>query len=139
MAKKNLGAGYKLKKIQMHQDDVKKDDRDGLKIGVANGLNLTHFLNELFYLNYDEELTDEDLDAAMRKEFPVRENFQNISAYRSYYNSAKHGHGQGEPLEGEYKLKAFKPEKPEPPKKVTKKEEAAKGKTPPKAKAGSKK
>jgi len=134
MAKKASG-GYPLpSKWNIHDKSEAKAERDGLEIGVANGLNLTKFLNELFYNNFENQMTDEELDAAMRAEFPKRTKFQKISAYRSYYNNNLHGHGQGDVLEGEYRLPAFRPVKDVPPpkaKKESKEEKTVKTKAPP--------
>lgn len=130
MAKKNLGSGYKLKKLYMYEASEAKPpaERDGVDIGVANGLNLTKFLNELFYANFDLGMCDRELDDAMRKEFPAREKFQTISSYRSYFNQGVHGHGVVSPktgafekLEGEYRLTAF----PDPEKEAAREAKAA--------------
>ena len=111
--RKPLGKGYKIK-LELHQEDVKpKEDRDGENIGVANGLKLTHFLNEVFYANYEKELLDAEILEAMETEFPNREKFQSVAAYRSYFNGALHGFGIGEPMEGEEKLPVFRPTKDE--------------------------
>ena len=111
--RKPLGKGYGIK-MELHQEDVKpKEDRDGENIGVANGLKLTHFLNEVFYANYEKELLDAEILEAMETEFPNREKFQSVAAYRSYFNGALHGFGIGEPMEGEEKLPVFRPTKDE--------------------------
>jgi len=109
-----VGKGWKLPKLELHKEDVKDNaDRDGEKIGIANGLNLTHFLNELFYMNFEKEWLDSEMLEFMEKEFPLREKFQSVAAYRSYFNGALHGHGIGEALEGDEKLPVFRPTKDE--------------------------
>lgn len=122
MAKKSVSrsGGYKLKKLQLtgvmySEDDIKPPaERDGIRIGVANGLNITHFTNELFFANFDARLTDDELTDALHAEFPNRlkagKVIQDIKAYRNYYNGNVHGHGQGEKLDGEYRLPAFGPD-----------------------------
>lgn len=113
MAKKVAPKGAKsspIGKLQIHTEEDRKpeDQRDGIKYGVTTGLNLTHFLNELFLQNYDAQLSDPELLAICEKEYPGREGkFQSMSAYRGYFNSNKHGHGTGEVLEGENRLTRF--------------------------------
>lgn len=123
MAKKKpavAGQGYKLRTLNYYDETMQKEkaDRDGENYGVANGLKLTHFLNELFYANYDAQLKDDELTAALEAEFPNKAKFQPIGSYRAYYNANVHGFGHGEPLTADERLKAFRDPKPEKEKKV---------------------
>lgn len=103
-----------IRKFQLHGDARKDEEgRDGIKYGVTTGLNITHFLNELFLQNYDDQLSDPELDAICREEFPNRTSFQDMSAYRGYFNGFKHGFGTGEPLQGDQRLVRFKSEEEE--------------------------
>ena len=86
--------------------EAKVDSGDGSTYGLLTGQKLTHYLNGLFWAAYDAEWTDAELKELMESEFPNR-NCQSISAYRSYYNGGKHGHGW---LNDEGKIEA--PESP---------------------------
>ncbi len=100
-----------LTSFEQHAEQVKpKAERDGIKVGLKTGLVLTHFINELFFANYAKQYNDESLYAAMQAEFPNREVIQSPAAYRSYFNSGKHGHGWGEALNEEEKLPRYKTE-----------------------------
>ena len=105
-----------VKEIVMHVGQaVAVEQRDGNKFGVTLGLRLTHFLNELFYANYQAGKTDEELTADLMAEYPARTQFQTITAYRSYFNSGLHGFGWGQPLDPANRLRAYKAPKAAPP------------------------
>ena len=83
-------------KVDTYSEFVRpKADRCGDRVGLATGLVLTHYLNELFFANYENELNDATLMAATRKEYPKRGVIQSMAAYRSYFNAGLHGHGWG--------------------------------------------
>jgi len=89
-----------------HGDQVQPPgNRDGNRVGKTTGLVITHFCNELFMASYDHpEVGDTQLAAILKQEFPARAILQTIAAYRSYFNSGKHGFGHGVKLEGEERL-----------------------------------
>lgn len=135
MAKKMTAAkgGFKLRKIfaELETPEAKAPaDRDGNKYGLANGLVITHFINQLFYDNYERGLTDDELEAAIREEYPNRETLQTMTSYRQYYNGGIHGFGQGEPLDKEYRLYQVRPAGEEKEEKPAKKTVAAKADKP---------
>ena len=115
---------------KIHKADVDMENADGVRRSKSTGLLLTHWLNELFALNYKAQLTDEEMMALAVAEFPKREVIQSMGAYRAYYNAGKHGHGTGEPLKEANRLPCFRAAKDK--KEIKAK---AKGKAPVKAKA----
>lgn len=98
--------------LNIHTEEDRKPvgQRDGNRYGVAEGLNITHFLNELFYNNYEAQLSDEEMNDIVAAEYPNRPSWQNMAAYRGYFNGGKHGHGMGDglPLTGDNRLVRFK-------------------------------
>lgn len=74
---------------------VAPKERDGEKFGKKSGLRITHFVNALLAGNRSAQLGDDALQSQLADEFPKRKSLQAMSAYRSYFNAGKHGHGDG--------------------------------------------
>lgn len=87
-------------KPSIFRDKVREKPWDGDAVGKTSGLKLTHFVSELLVANRKAHLTDEQLMAAMKAEFPKRSDeggkggrtIQKIASYRSYFNQGLHGH-----------------------------------------------
>lgn len=87
-----------------------RENRDGNRVGLTTGLLITGWYNEVFdSIRNGAKWSDETLANEVRKEFPQRGEWQAIGAYRSYYNSGKHGLGEGgKPLNEAKKARQFK-------------------------------
>lgn len=85
-----------------------KKECDGLKRGKTTGLKLCHFGSEIFYRNYKTEATDEEILKVFVAEFPNREMFEPVAAYRGYFNRALHGWGVGKVLSDKNRLTIFR-------------------------------
>jgi len=68
----------------------------GLNVGLKSGVGVTATWNKLLGENVKAKLTDEQLQAAFKKDFPQRDYLQPIGRVRSFYNTGRYGFGKGE-------------------------------------------
>lgn len=79
--------------LHSEEDRAPEEKRDGAQRGLTTGLVITHFCNELFQRNYEDQLDDDQLMDILLAEFPNRATVQSIRAYRGYFNGGQHGFG----------------------------------------------
>jgi hypothetical protein len=68
-------------------------ERHGKTIGVTSKLGVSDTWSMLFRQNAKKRLTDEQLLARMKKEFPRRKKFQPVGRVRNFYNRGVQGYG----------------------------------------------
>lgn len=77
-----------------------KEKTPGLDVGMRSGMPVVAFINKTLQdqrkAMYDDPrkmMDDEELQAAIGREFPKKESFQELSAYRNYFNGGLAGMG----------------------------------------------
>lgn len=78
---------------------VKVESR-GMTVGRKSGLGVTEFWNKLLAANNRLKLTDKQLAAKVKAEFPLRFTQQPPARVRSFYNRGFGGYGQGRNMRG---------------------------------------
>ncbi len=68
----------------------------GFNSGKTSGLSVAAFWTKLFRSNFKAKLTDAQLAAAFKAEFPKREAVTAVARHRSWFNRGAQGYGDGE-------------------------------------------
>lgn len=91
------------KKEAAPKAEKKSTKEVGKAVGVTSGLGVVAFWNKLLKANSKAKLTDAELEAAMKEEFPKRDYFQPVGRIRSWFNAGKYalGYEADEKLEKE--------------------------------------
>lgn len=82
----------------------------GRYVGKTSGLGVTKFQNQTLEQNKKKRLTDSQLAALWRKEFPnARAEYteETVNGVRNLFNLGKHGNNDGEPLPEHLKIPQY--------------------------------